>query len=317
MNFQTYIPLEKKNDNQIDYNSKLLLLGSCFVENIGEKFSYFKFQSLQNPFGILFHPKAIETLISKVVTGYQYSEADIFYHNEQWHCYDAHSRLSHTSKEALLRNLNNQLEHTSNRLKEASHIVITFGTAWVYNHYKSNLPVANCHKVPQKEFIKQLLSVEEVTNSIKSMVNLIRQVNLKTQIIFTVSPVRHIKDGFVENTQSKAHLIAAIHDVITNNIEYCHYFPSYELMMDELRDYRFYDEDMLHPNAIAINYIWEKFKYCWMSESTFSTMTEVDSIQKGMSHKPFNPDSEAHQQFLNRLESQKSQLSQVFPHITF
>ncbi|MCK7591529.1 GSCFA domain-containing protein [Subsaxibacter sp. CAU 1640] len=321
MNFQTHIPLEKQNSNQIDYNSKLLLLGSCFVENIGEKFSYFKFQSLQNPFGILFHPKAIETLISKAITGYQYSEADIFYHNEQWHCYDAHSRLSNTSKEALLLNLNDQLEQISNRLTEASHIIITFGTAWVYNHYKSNLPVANCHKVPQKEFIKQLLSADDIIISINKIEEFIRRINSNTQIIFTVSPVRHIKDGFVENTQSKAHLIVAIHQFLNHQssiaVQQSFYFPSYEIMLDELRDYRFYAEDMLHPNSLAIQYIWEKFKSVWIDSATDKVMSQVDVIQKGLQHKPFNPHSEAHQKFLKDLESKQQRLQQDFPFMTF
>jgi hypothetical protein len=322
MKLQTQIPLEKQTDNQIDYQSKILLLGSCFVENIGNKLEYFKFQSLQNPFGILFHPKAIERLIYNAFHKKTYSEEDIFFHNEQWHCYDAHSKLSNPSKDQLLKSLNRNLDITAQQLQNSSHIVITLGTAWVYKHHKSNLPVANCHKVPQKEFKKELLSVEEVIDSLKLMVSQIHHINPNATIIFTVSPVRHIKDGFIENSQSKAHLITAIHNFLSHRRsrdiqEMYFYFPSYEIMLDELRDYRFYAEDMLHPNKTAVNYIWEKFQYVWLSNESQEIMNEVEIVQNGMAHRPFNPNSDAHQKFLQQLESKKQHLQIKFPNITF
>lgn len=318
MKLQTQIPLEKQKKHQIDYQSKILLLGSCFVENIGNKLEFFKFQSVLNPFGILFHPKAIETLISNAVHKKNYTDEDVFFHHEQWHSYDAHSNLSCPKKEELLISLNEKLDLTTKQLHSATHIIITFGTSWVYKHYKSNLPVANCHKVPQKEFGKELLSVEEITKSIMTMVNDLHQVNPSAKIIFTVSPVRHIKDGFVENSQSKAHLIAAIHIVLSNHQQgNSSYFPSYELMMDELRDYRFYAEDMLHPNQIAINYIWEKFQHVWIHDECQKIMEEVKSIQKGIEHRPFNLTSEAHQRFLIELELKKKSLQSKFVHIKF
>jgi hypothetical protein len=314
LKLQTQIPLGKQSNNLIDYNSNILLLGSCFVENIGDKLEYFKFQTLQNPFGILFHPKAIEKLILNAIHKKKYTEDDVFHHNGQWHCYDAHSKLSSPDKELLLSALNKNLDLTTKQLCNATHIIITLGTAWVYRHYKSNLPVANCHKVPQKEFVKELLSVEEVTNSLKLIVNHIHQENPNATIIFTVSPVRHIKDGFVENTQSKAHLIAGIQSILNRN---SFYFPSYEIMMDELRDYRFYAEDMLHPNMTAINYIWEKFKFVWISKDAYKIMDEVDGIQKGLHHKPFNPQDDTYQLFLNKLQGKITLLQSQFSHIKF
>jgi hypothetical protein len=314
LEFQTKIQLKKQSKNQIDYNSNVLLLGSCFSNNIGKKLDYFKFQNLQNPFGILFHPKGIETLIENAVNQKQYSEKDLFFHNEQWHCFDVHSQLSHTSKECLISQLNSEINVTTSKLKTASHVIITLGTAWVYRYIKSNTIVANCHKVPQKDFNKELLSVEEVIESLRNVLNLIRSINYNASIIFTVSPVRHLKDGFIENSQSKAHLLAAIHQVIKQQ---SFYFPSYEIMMDELRDYRFYNEDMIHPNKIAINYIWDKFKYVWISDSSYKIMDAVNSIQKGFQHKPFNPKSDAHQEFLQKLEVEKSSLKKDFPHISF
>ncbi|MFL1013132.1 GSCFA domain-containing protein [Flavisericum labens] len=315
MKLQTQIPLNKQPHNLIDYQSNMLLLGSCFSDNIGKKLNYFKFKNLQNPFGILFQPKAIETLVEKAVNNYNYSEQDVFFHNERWHCFDAHSKLSEVSKEDLLHQLNSKIKSTHEQIKNASHIVITIGTAWVYRFLESDILVANCHKVPQKQFKKELLSVEEIFTSVKNIINLINEVNPKSAIIFTVSPVRHLKDGFVENTQSKAHLISAIQKVILDAKGL--YFPSYEIMMDELRDYRFYEADMIHPNQTAINYIWERFQQVWMSSDSFKTMEEVDTIQKGLLHKPFNPNSEAHLQFLQGLEVKTKQLKSQFPDIVF
>jgi hypothetical protein len=292
----------------------VLLFGSCFSDNIGNKLDYFKFHNLQNPFGILFHPKAIENLIAYAIEGKVYSEKDIFFHNEQWHCFDAHSKLSNTSKDYLLNDLNTIIKSTRIQIHASTHIIITLGTVWVYRFIETNSVVANCHKVHQKQFVKELMSLEEVIQSLENIINLVKKVNPDTSIIFTVSPVRHLKDGFIENTQSKAHLISAIHKVINNKL---YYFPSYEIMMDELRDYRFYEEDMIHPNNTAINYIWDKFKKVWISEQALKTMDDVDVIQKGLLHKPFNSESKAYQVFLQNLETKKIELHKKFLHINF
>ena len=315
MIFQTKIPLKKQVKNLIDYQSNILLIGSCFSENIGSKLTYYKFKSVQNPFGILFHSKTIEKLITNGINKKTYTEKDIFFHNERWHCFDAHSNLSSPNKRDLLINLNSSIKSTNKRLTEASHIVITLGTSWVYREISSDKIVANCHKIPQKKFLKELLSVNEVSESLDSITQLIKSINSKATIIFTVSPVRHLKDGFIENQQSKAHLLSAIHQIIDHRNTF--YFPSYEIMMDELRDYRFYNEDMIHPNQTAINYIWQRFSSVWVSDETQKIMAEVDSIQKGLLHKPFNPNSTQHLQFLENLNSKKQQLISQFPFITF
>ena len=315
MKLQTQIPLKKETRNAIDYNSKVLLLGSCFSENIGDKLSYYKFQSLQNPFGILFHPKAIENLITNAINEKEYSEKDLTFQNERWHCFDAHSSLSAADKNELLNNLNSTISSTKKQLEEATHIVITLGTSWVYRFIETDKIVANCHKIPQKKFLKELLSVDEISESLEAILVLLKSINKNIQILFTVSPVRHLKDGFIENTQSKAHLISAIHNILNGG--YAFYFPSYEIMMDELRDYRFYAEDMIHPNKTAINYIWEKFVASWFSEDTLLTMKEVDVIQKGLSHRPFNENSIQHHQFLKNLEVKKETLKVQFPFINF
>ncbi len=319
MNLQTQVPLQQA-EHQFDYQSQMLLLGSCFVENIGKKLDYYKFRSLQNPFGILFHPKALENLLSKSIQIFGYTEDDIFYHNERWHCFDAHSDLSDVSKEELLRKLNDGLKDTRQQISQSTHIIITLGTAWVYRKNASNVIVANCHKVPQKEFSKDLLSVDTIVKSLENTIGLIKSTNPNAQIIFTVSPVRHLKDGFVENQQSKAHLITAIQHVLEKNVTLSAvegYFPSYEIMMDELRDYRFYKSDMIHPNELAVDYIWEKYKDVWISREAFATMEKVEEIQRGLKHRPFNSDSEEHQKFLDSLNDKTVALQKEYSFIKF
>ena len=315
MQLQTIIPLKKETRNTIDYNAKLLLLGSCFSENIGDKLNYFKFQTNQNPFGILFHPKAIENLITNAINKKEYIAEDLIFQNERWHSFDSHSNLSSPNKNELLGNLNSAISSTNKQLKEATHIIITLGTSWVYRFIETDTIVANCHKIPQKKFLKELLSVDEIVESLEAIIALLKSVNKDVNVLFTVSPIRHLKDGFLENTQSKSHLITAIHSIL--NADKISYFPSYEIMMDELRDYRFYAEDMVHPNKTAINYIWERFIETWISENSQATMQEVESIQKGISHRPFNENSEQHQKFLKNLELKKEKLNSLLGFIKF
>jgi len=315
MEFRTQIPLKKQTNNLIDYQSKILLLGSCFSENIGAKFEYYKFQAEVNPFGILFHPKAIETFLERVVKQKLYSEDDLVFHNERYHCLDAHSNLSDSNKGVLLNNLNTILKSTCQQIAGGTHLIITLGTAWVYEHISREQIVANCHKIPQKQFQKQILSVQEITDCLQNIGELVKDVNPLIQLIYTVSPVRHIKDGFVENQQSKAHLLSGIHQILdAHNV--C-YFPSYEIMMDDLRDYRFYNADMIHPNQTAIDYIWRQFQLVWFSDSVKNTMKKVATIQNGVAHRPFNFESEQHQKFLKQLELKQENLVNEFPFMRF
>lgn len=328
MNFTTKIPIQKSNF-PIDYDSKIMLLGSCFAENMGEKFEYFKFQTIVNPFGIIFNPVSLEKLIRRSIEKRKFTKNDIFFHNELWHCYDVHSELSNSDKSFFLNSLNELINSTHQQLNDSTHIIITLGTSWVYRHRQaqsdSDGVVANCHKVPQKEFTKELLSIQQIEESIESIISLVHSVNPNCKFIFTVSPVRHIKDGFIENTLSKAHLITAIHSVLNrkfstslelttqNNI----YFPSYEIMMDELRDYRFYGEDMLHPNQTAIDYIWIQFFQNYISESEFGLMNDICSIQKGLNHRPFNPNTKSHQKFLEATKIKIGKIQEKLQHIHF
>ncbi len=316
MNFTTKVPIAKS-DNPINYDSKIISLGSCFADNIGMKFEYFKFQITTNPFGIIFNPVSIENLVSRAVIKQKFTEEDIFFHNDLWHCYQVHSELSHSDKTIFLDRLNQILSDFHIQIFKSTHFQITYGTSWVYRNKSSNSIVANCHKVPQSQFDKEILSVETIEKSIQNTIDLIRKVNPNCHFIYTVSPVRHIKDGFVENQRSKAHLITAVHKIVNYQLSIINYFPSYEIMMDELRDYRFYAEDMLHPSKTAIDYIWKRFSENYISEENFATMEEVCSIQKGLTHRPFNSNTASHQKFLNTLKNKIVKLQEKFPHFKF
>lgn len=315
MTFQTSIPINKS-DFLIDYSSKLVSLGSCFAENMGDKFDYFKFSTLTNPFGIIFNPISLEKIIFRSIHKKYFTEKDIFFLNEMWHCYEVHSELSNPNKTEFLTTLNQLIDTTNRHLEKATHCLITLGTSWVYKHIESDEIVANCHKVPQKQFVKELISAADIEASLKRIVSKIQVVNPNCKFIFTISPIRHSKDGFVENNVSKSHLITALYHFLTNATSSI-YFPSYEIMMDELRDYRFYAEDMLHPNQTAIEYIWMKFSENYINENEFETMQHVSEIQKSLSHRPFNPNSESHLKFQENLKQKINAIVAKYPEMKF
>ncbi|WP_026713251.1 GSCFA domain-containing protein [Flavobacterium daejeonense] len=316
MQFRTPIPITEI-QFPIDYHSKILSLGSCFAVNMAEKLEYFKFQNSCNLFGIIFNPVSIEKLVQRAVHKRFFTEEDIFYHNDLWHCFEVHSELSNQDKAIFLDSLNDLIDSTNQQISESTHFLITYGTAWVYRNKESNQIVANCHKVPQKQFTKELLSIERIQTALQNTIQLIQTVNPEAKFILTVSPVRHIKDGFVENQWSKAHLIAAIHSTDNSQLTTHNYFPSYEIMMDELRDYRFYAEDMLHPNQLAIDYIWERFKETAISKSALPVLEEIGSIQSSLNHRPFNPESESHQKFLVKLQKKIADMCTRYPFMKF
>ena len=315
MKLQIKIPIESEIP-KIDYDSKIVLVGSCFVESIGNKLDYVKFQTLQNPFGILFHPKAIERIIERALQSDFFTEDDIFFKNERWYCFEMHSSVCATNKIDFLSLINNKLNRLREYLLTASHIVLTFGTAWIYRLLSSQTIVANCLKIPQKEFQKELLSIEEIKTSYNNIVTQILSRNPDTQIITTISPVRHVKEGIIENNRSKAHLITALQQLVFEEKKVC-YFPSYELMIDQLRDYRFYKEDMIHPNGTAIKIIWEFFKKTWISKETESIQKSIRTIRSGLDHQPFDPTSKQHQLFLQDLKTKMNQVEKEFSHIKF
>ena len=317
MNFTTVVPLSYTG-KKMTYDDKILCLGSCFAVNIGEKFKNYQFQQTVNPFGILFHPKAIERLIEYAVKGYEFTAADVFEHQEIWSCFAAHSDMNELEEDDIITKLNTKLFDLQIALKESDFIALTFGTAWVYTYKETGEVVANCHKRPNQQFEKRLLSYEEVLQSYVNIMQLIRSVNAEAHIWCTLSPVRHTKDGFTENQRSKSILCAALHQAIDSlGDTKIGYIPVYEIVMDELRDYRFYAADLIHPNEMAIQYIWERFVSSYIDESMYVVMKKVDEVQKGLNHRPFNPTAEQHLKFLDTLIEKIDDLLEQYPFMSF
>jgi hypothetical protein len=281
---------------KIEHHQKLLLIGSCFTENIGNKLRQLKFSVQENPNGILFNPVSIVTSLHSYIENKQYKEEELFYQNESWNSWQHHSRFSNPDKAACLAviNLSQTAAHTF--LKKVDWILITLGSAFVYELENKEV-VANCHKVPTDKFNKKLLNADEVAEMLQNALEKLYAFNPNIKVIFTISPVRHLRDGFVENNRSKAMLIQAVHQLV-DNYEKAFYFPAYELVIDDLRDYRFYAEDMVHPNYAATNYVWEKFVAACIDETTQQLMKEINIINAAKSHKPFNPTSAQHKKFL-------------------
>ena len=264
MNFRTEIETEK-GKFPVLHSYSVLTIGSCFAENIADKMILSKFRTLKNPFGVLYNPISIFNSLKHVFSMTKFGKEDLIFDQEEWHSFFHHSDFSHHDSEAVLEKINNAIETTRYFIEKASVVIITYGTSKVYKHIDKNIIVSNCHKIPSNQFINYRLSLEETVNSIEKTMMLLREMNNSLKIIFTVSPVRHWKDGAHGNQLNKAVLLLGI-DKIVEHYDFTEYFPSYELLMDDLRDYRFYDKDMLHPNDVAVEYIWEKFAESYFSE---------------------------------------------------
>lgn len=302
-------------DVKINHQHNLLLVGSCFTEQVGAKLAGHKFTVHQNPNGILFNPVSISKSISSYIDNRHYGEDDLFYQNESWNSWQHHSRFSNANKETCLSNINESQTSAYEFLKNADWLLVTLGSAFVYQ-LNNNEVVANCHKVPTDKFIKRLLSVDEVLFELQNTIEKTLAFNPSLHIIFTISPVRHLRDGFVENNRSKATLIHAVHQLVEKN-NACFYFPAYELVIDDLRDYRFYAEDMVHPNYAATNYVWEKFITTCIDLPSQHLMKEIAVIMAAKNHKPFNPASVQHKNFLETNLERVKKLRLQYPYINF
>jgi len=292
----------KQLSKKIDHQHKLLLIGSCFTENIGDKLIAHKFSVLQNPNGILFNPVSVKDALENYISNKTIDENELFYLNEAFHSWQHHSRFSGITKEDAIKKINASTAAAHQYLKTTDFIIFTFGSAWVYELTDKALNVkvgnvaANNHKAPSDWFNRRLLSNEETNNIVNDIVKQLQQFNPSIKIIFTISPVRHLREGFVENNRSKAALINAVH-LATEGFDNVFYFPAYELVIDDLRDYRFFAEDMVHPNYAATNYVWEKFVASCIVEPAQQLMIAINEINAAINHKPFNENSEAHQLF--------------------
>ena len=296
----------KSSEKKIGYQDPILLLGSCFADNIGDKFSEHYFQATVNPYGTLYNPASIATSLLPIA----HNPSPIVYHNGLWHSMLHHGSFSHTNKEEVLRRCQESREVMSNALKEASTIIITFGTAWVYE--MDGLVVANCHKLPTNQFIRRCMTVEEIVAVWQPIVESMPDKHW----IFTVSPIRHVKDGLHANQLSKAILLQAIDQLASrlfaSSPHRLEYFPSYEIMLDELRDYRFYAEDMVHPSQVAVDYIWQRFVEAYMTMDTQSEMRTLHQLWRDRHHRFLHPDSEEARVFALRTEQKLHDLQQRY-----
>lgn len=265
-----------------------------------------------NPFGVLYNPFSVAQSINTLLAGKPFTEEQLFFHSGLWSSFYHHSSFSSPNKEACLQQINTSLEEGFQFLRSSSFLVITLGTTWVYQHRKGRMVVANCHKVPSKEFDRMPMSEEEIVQLMGYAILKLREEIPNLKIILTISPIRHWKDGAVQNMISKATLIMAAQKLCVA-FPSCYYFPAYEIMMDDLRDYRFYAEDMLHPSDQAIAYIFEKFRSCAIDEESNAIMNEVEKLVRATKHRPFNPNGEDYQKFLSNHLKQTKALLQRYP----
>ncbi len=299
-----YIP---KSNSVIKLSDRIFSIGSCFANSIGQRLNDHKFKVHCNPFGIIYNPYSIFnslrlTLSDGLKPENSVQNGEVFYH------WDSHSELSDTDYESFKSLLSNTSQKAKESLISAKWLIITLGTAKTYRLKSNGAIVANCHKVPQIQFESILLSEEEIIETFNKTLEELRAVNIDIEVILTVSPVRHIRDGLIENNISKATLLKAVNSIVHTN-EGVHYFPSYELMIDVLRDYRFYEKDLIHPNELALNYIWNQFSEVYFESKTMDFVQEWQQIKKSLEHKSFHPKTKAHQQFLKSLYLKLDKLS--------
>lgn len=313
--FRTTFKISRSHQ-QVNYGTKILSLGSCFSENIGKKLTDYKFQALANPFGILYNPQSIANSLDFLLQDKRFVDADLFEYKGVWNSFYHHSRFSDINKNKCLENINASISKGSAYLKNSRLLLITFGTSWVYEHKQTGDIVSNCHKIPSKEFDRKKLTIDQITNIYSKTIKLLQNQNQDINIIFTVSPIRHLKDGVTENQLSKSTLILAIHNLV-NEFDNVSYFPSYEIMMDDLRDYRFYNDDMTHPSAIAVDYIWNEFKETYIDSNVGDLMLKVMKINQAISHRPFNPESATHQKFLLNILKQINEVEYIDENMDF
>lgn len=307
LKFRTEIK-EELSHIKITHEDQLFFIGSCFSSNIGKKMQEYKFQAMVNPFGILYNPHSIGKCLDHALTGKQFKEVELREFKGIYFSYDFHSDLSDTTEAGLLEKVNNQLTSSREKLQNCKVLFITLGTAWVYRLKENKRIVANCHKQASDLFEKEMMQVPEIEEALKKSIQSILDINPSIKILFTVSPVRHLKDGFHNNQLSKSSLLLGV-DAICKQFEACHYFHAYEIFMDDLRDYRYCSEDLLHPNSMAVEYIWQKFSEKYFHIETHQLLEEIESLKTALAHKAFHPKSVEHQKFLSKLKDKITKLS--------
>jgi hypothetical protein len=301
---------------KIDHHTKCLLAGSCFSDYIGKIMADYKFPVLLNPFGTLFNPSSIAADVRLLIRNKELTKNDLYFYDNQWISFSHYTGFSGSDPAECLAKMNKGISEGSSWLQKADFLILTFGTAWVYRFNETGSIVANCHKLPQSFFKKEMIKPGEIFSDCRELFNELRSFNPRLKVIFTLSPVRHWSDGAVNNQLSKSTLHYAIQQIV-KEFENALYFPAYEIFMDELRDYRFYASDMLHPSETGTRYVWERFCETWVSDESIKIMAELEPVIKALNHRPINPDSEAHKKFLEITKNKIHELSRKYPFLGF
>ena len=312
MDFRTILDIPQS-EIKINHQDKILMIGSCFSNNIGQKLIDNRFNVSLNPFGTLYNPISICKALEALLDEKRFEESDIFLDKGLYNSFYFHSSFSSSSRDKYLASINSIRNTATKRIRESKFLFITFGTSYVYENVDTKEIVGNCHKLPATSFRRYRLSVDQIVTTWSELINLLRAINPELQIIFTVSPIRHLRDGAHDNQLSKSMLLLSI-DELNRKYQGTTYFPAYEIVLDDLRDYRFYDSDMCHPNSLAIDYIWEKFSDVYFDKLTKDIIKKWTRIKQDLSHKPFNPSGEEYLRFLNQslLKLNKFQLEYPF-----
>ncbi len=313
MVFRTELPTHRF-PFQLDYQHNLLFLGSCFSDNIASNLIESAFKVESNPFGVLYNPISIKNALNSLMQQSVYQEKDLFYHKGLYHSFEHHSRFSKTDVQQTLANINQSLSQARAFFSKTNYLFITFGSAYVYEHIEEHKIVSNCHKLPAKSFKHYLLSPQEIVKQYKALIQKINDALPQIKIVFTVSPVRYIKDSFRDNQLSKSYLHYSIAE-LEKAFDNVFYYPAYEIIIDDLRDYRFFKEDLIHPNNQAINYVYEHFRKCFFSEQTIQIEQKVLKLRQAFKHKPFNPETKEHQAFLQKSQEKLNQLLSTYPNL--
>ncbi len=296
--------------NKINHQKKVIFIGSCFSENIGQRLNDLKIPCIINPFGILYNPESVKQALLDIINFRKFCADDLYLHKQLYVSFSHHGSFSGIDKSAVLAKINKNVAKAHNFLKQTDVLYITFGTFRAYKLLQNNKIVANCHKLPNYEFENFLLNIDEIFSDYTKLIDTLRNFNPQLEIVFTVSPVRHWKDGATQNQISKSYLFVLI-DRLLQKYKHLHYFPSYEIMMDDLRDYRFYADDLLHPSSLAVDYIWQKFEDTFFSQQTKEIAKKIRKIQKNLNHRPLYPNTEEYKKFIEQNNKQIKQLEEM------
>jgi hypothetical protein len=301
----------------IDHTKKIMMMGSCFSEHIGEKLIARKFNVNLNPFGILFHPLAISVALDRMIKNKPFSSKDLKFEDNRYLSFYHHGKFNHTDQKIILSNINDAFKKGRKQLITADYLFITWGTAFGYAHKESgNNIVSNCHKIPSNQFNKILSRPDEIVQEYQNLIDRLIDLNPNLKIIITVSPVKHLKDGLINNNISKSVLLLAAHRLKTET-KGVSYFPAYELVQDDLRDYRFYAKDMAHPSVDAVEYVWDFFKKTYWNNSTLELDKKIESILTALQHRPLHPENEAHQSFVDTIKKDAEALKSNYSFLDF